>query len=140
MKLCCTFLFGILFPFLIPAQAVLLSGVVTDAYTKEPIPFANVYLPSEPSVGTSADFEGRYQMKFKKRPDSLAVSALGYGDFVEVYEGSKTMDFEMDAVTTTLSEVVVKASELEDPAYILFRKIVKNKPKNNRKYLPAYAC
>jgi len=140
MKFCFTVLFGILFSFWIPAQEVLLSGVITDAYTKAPVPFANVYLPSDPSVGTSADFEGRYHMKFNNPPDTLAVSALGYEDLQVVYEGLEKMDFEMEAVATTLSEVVVKATELEDPAYVLFRKIVKNKPKNNRKNLPAYAC
>ena len=48
----------------LPAQQIVVTGVVLDGHSKEPIPFANVYLKSDPSKGVSADFDGIFEITF----------------------------------------------------------------------------
>lgn len=121
------------------AQQVTITGVVLDAHSKDPIPFANVYLKSDPSTGVSADFDGIFEITFDSKPDILEASALGY-ELLEIpYAGQKELKIELPASSFDLAEVVVTASG-EDPAYEIMRRLVKNKKKNNRKEIPAYTC
>ncbi|MBK8567682.1 MAG: carboxypeptidase-like regulatory domain-containing protein [Saprospiraceae bacterium] len=53
------------------------KGVVTDAQTKEPLPFVNVAFVGTP-VGTTTDLDGSYSMDTKWGSDSLQISFVGY--------------------------------------------------------------
>lgn len=116
-----------------------IKGVVIDAHSEEPVPFANVYLQSDPSKGVSADFDGIFEITFDSRPDILEASALGYEPLTFNYEGENELTIKLNASSLNLAEVVVTADG-EDPAYGIMRNVIKNKPKNNRENFEAYSC
>lgn len=118
---------------------VTITGLIIDKHSKEPIPFANFYLQSNPTKGVSGDFDGNFEITFQTAPDILEASALGYETLVIKYEGKNYLKVEMEASALNLAEVVVTTSG-EDPAYGIMRKVIKNKQKNNRKNFDAYSC
>lgn len=61
------------------AQSIRIRGVVLDASTGEPIPFANGILQGTQS-GFSADSSGRFQFQISegRKRDTLLISAMGY--------------------------------------------------------------
>ena len=62
-------------PFLFYAQTVI-KGVVTDAETGEPLPFANVYTDKYHAVIT--DYEGKFRLEIPADAQAFQVSYLGY--------------------------------------------------------------
>lgn len=134
------FLFFCLSPFFLLGQ-VTITGVVVDAHSKESVPFANVYLQSNPTKGVAADFDGNFTINFESTPDILEVSALGYETLSVPYEGQSPMKIQLNSAATTLGVVeVVVDKDVEDPAYPILRKVIKNKPKNDRVNFEAYTC
>ncbi|RMG76194.1 MAG: carboxypeptidase-like regulatory domain-containing protein, partial [Bacteroidetes bacterium] len=124
----------------VSAQKTTLTGRVIDVHSKEPVPFANVYVKANPTDGVSADFDGNFVLPLDYQPDIIEVSALGYETLAWKYDGRATMNFELEPSSVNLSEVVVKGSRKEDPAYALFKKVVANKPKNNHEKIRAYGA
>jgi len=121
------------------SQTITLRGVVLDAHSKDPVPFANVYQKNNPTKGVSADFDGVFEITFQEKPDVLAASALGYGTLEFPYKGETELKIELSPSATNLVEVVVTASG-EDPAYPLMRKVVARKPYNNPLDKEYYHC
>ena len=52
-------------------------GHVTDADTKEAIPFVNILVRGT-NLGTLTDFDGNYSMEFRIPADSLRATLIGY--------------------------------------------------------------
>lgn len=121
------------------AQKTVITGVVIDEHSKDPVPFANVYLQSDPSQGVSSDFDGNFEISFDSPPDILESSALGYETLEIKYEGKNELKIQLAASALNLAEVVVTASG-EDPAYAIMRNVVKRKKYNNTAKLDAYGC
>lgn len=114
------------------------TGLVTDAQTGEPIPFASVALVGRRS-GTLTDEKGRYTLKVKVLSDSLAVSSMGYKALrqaIDPERPSQAVDFKLASAGNALQEVTVKAGE--NPAWRVLRQVRKNRSINDRKRLAAY--
>ncbi|WP_332369212.1 DUF5686 and carboxypeptidase-like regulatory domain-containing protein [Spirosoma telluris] len=114
------------------------TGLVTDAHTGEPIPFASVALVGRRS-GTLTDEKGRYTLKVKLLSDSLAVSSMGYKALRQAVDPERTtqaLDFKLMSAGTALQEVTVRAGE--NPAWRVLRQVRKNRSLNDRKRLAAY--
>ncbi|GAB4017593.1 DUF5686 and carboxypeptidase-like regulatory domain-containing protein [Spirosoma koreense] len=114
------------------------TGLVTDAHTGEPIPFASVALVGR-RVGVVTDEQGRYTLVAKILSDSLAVSSLGYKTLRRAIDPERTtqaVDFKLVSSGTALQEVTVKAGE--NPAWRVLRQLRKNRSINDRKRLSAY--
>ncbi len=64
------------------SQSLVISGRIFDAFTKNPLAGANVFL-NEKKIGTSTDAEGYFRLKiaFISMDDSLKISYMGYKDF-----------------------------------------------------------
>jgi CarboxypepD_reg-like domain len=58
-------------------QAQIQTGTVLDE-TESPVPYASVWLASNPKIGVQADIEGKFSLPVKTLPDTLVVSVLGY--------------------------------------------------------------
>lgn len=103
---------------------------MTDSQTGEGLPFANVYITGK-FQGTSTDLEGNYTLEVRLKTDSLSASSLGYATVTKVISRQifQTINFELQPESIGIREVVVSAGG--DPAEILFRKIVRAKPRNN---------
>ena len=54
-----------------------IRGIVTDAVTKEPLPFVNISFPGT-NIGCITDFNGEYYIETRMPGDSLMASYVGY--------------------------------------------------------------
>ena len=112
-----------------------IKGKVTDLTTSEPIPFATVFIKGT-GVGVSTDFNGEYEIRTVKDLDSLTAQYLGYlpkSKFINKQMTSLQINFQLDPNAHQLDEVVILPGE--NPAWVILRKIIKNKDKNNRSQL-----
>lgn len=116
------------------------TGLVTDAHTGEPVPFASVAVVGH-RAGTLTDEKGRYALTTKNLGDSLAVSSLGYATLrrgIDRERLSQAVDFKLAPVGNALQEVRVRAGE--NPAFRVLRQVRKNRLLNDRNRLSAYEC
>ena len=116
-----------------------ITGLVTDAKTGEPIPFASVALVGK-RVGTISDENGRYLLRSDVLTDSLAVTSMGYVNTRRAIDKDRiTQAIDVPLVMslgTALPEVVVRAGE--NPAFRVLRQVRKNRSLNDRSRLKAY--
>ena len=106
------------------------KGTITDAQTGEPLPFVNVAFVGK-NVGTTTDFNGKYQMDTKWGSDKVVASFMGY-EAVEkdVTQGqNNTVDFQLEPTQIKLQEVTVQAKKgryknKDNPAVELIKKAV----------------
>jgi len=133
------FIVALFIPLLGFAQVTKIRGVVTDASTGEAIPFANVFLIGT-TIGTTTNFDGEYYFETRERADSIATTYIGYEKQVKSIKKFQyqEINFQLNSGDFTLQEVVVVAGE--NPADMLFRKVIKNKENNTNKELSAWEC
>jgi len=138
-KFLLTFLVFVFVSFAGIAQVTKIRGKVTDAFSGEAIPFANVFLIGT-TIGTTTNFEGEYYFETRALVDSIATTYIGYQKQVKPIRKFQyqEINFELQSSDYTLQEVVVVAGE--NPADILFRKVIENKDKNTNKELSAWEC
>ncbi|MCC6540618.1 MAG: carboxypeptidase-like regulatory domain-containing protein [Flavobacteriales bacterium] len=119
-------------------QTTKVSGRVTDARTGEPIPFASIaYIDSR--IGASSDPDGHYVIETYYATDSIRVSTVGYvaRSYAVRKDKVQVIDIALQPSSFELAEVVIKPTE-ENPAFGILRRVIKNKPVNNRAKLAAY--
>ncbi len=130
------------FLFLLPlfsnGQTTKVEGTVTDAITGEVMPFVTVRFQNA-KVGTITDTLGKYSIESYYATDSLIFSFSGYLKVVEFVELDKeqVIDVMLPILTANYQEVVVKAPD-EFPSTILHKKVIANKPINNKEKLESY--
>ena len=131
-------LLGLLLAPLAWTQTTKVSGLVTDAKTGEPIPFASVAFVDS-RIGASTDMDGRYAIETYYATDSIRVSTVGYvaRSFAVKKDKVQAIDIALQPNSFELAEVVIKPTE-ENPAFGILRRVIKNKPVNNREKLEAY--
>lgn len=118
------------------SQQISVSGRVMDKNTNRGIPFAAVQFKGS-NVGTSTDSAGYYSFILNRFPsDTLTVHELGYPILnltVSRLLRRQTINFSLSSPGIAMSEYVVHGGV--NPALILLRKIIRNKPKNDPDYL-----
>ncbi|HKL02267.1 MAG TPA: carboxypeptidase-like regulatory domain-containing protein, partial [Cryomorphaceae bacterium] len=121
------------------AQKTIVSGKVYDSETKEPLPFVNVAF-KDSKIGTTTDIEGSYRIETYYASDSIVASFVGYipNAYKVKRDESQKIDIYLSPGSFSLSEVVVNAQDFENPAHVILKKIIQNKPINNRAKLDAY--
>lgn len=114
------------------AQSI--TGIVTDAKTGEPIPFANVRF--EKGGGGQTDTDGKFSIPFKA--GRIYVSIIGYDtkNFKVSQPGHHIV--KLDPTDLSLNEAVVtgrkdKYSRKNNPAVELMRKVIAAKKNSNLK-------
>lgn len=132
----CILFFLFILPPVVIAQTVV-TGKVTDAYSGDPIPFANIIFRGT-TVGTTSDFDGNFSVKATVPVDSLVVSYMGYTTRTKKVEQgvSQVINFQLEEEVTALQEIVFDAGE--NPAFGILRNVVKNKAQNDKRKLSAY--
>ncbi|MEX2485510.1 MAG: DUF5686 family protein [Brumimicrobium sp.] len=120
------------------AQRTGVSGRVIEDESGEPIPFADVFF-QDSKIGTETDLDGKYKIESYYATDSLIVRASGYSPQVVaiVKDQAQIINFRMEPVTQDMDEVIIRAPD-EKPSTVLYNRIVKNKPINNKEKLGAY--
>lgn len=137
MKKRIVFLFFTL-PLFVFAQKTVVRGVVRDKLSHEALPFVNIKF-QDTKVGAISDTSGKYHLESYYATDSLVVTFVGYQTktvFVELGK-TQTIDIELETGMGQLNSVTVYAPD-ELPSTRLFKKVIKNKPINNRERLDAY--
>jgi len=111
-------------------NTITITGTVTDAETGEPLPYVNIYVAGK-YHGTSSGFDGTYKLEVRAKTDSIGASAIGYITIVRKIsqQQQQKIDFALQPESFNLNEVVVDAGE--NPADILFKKMVDAKANNN---------
>jgi len=115
------------------SQTTKIMGTVIDAATKDPMPFVNVYFAGS-GVQTTTDFDGKFSIETKLAKDSLAAQYMGYNTAKKAVVKNKFqyIDFELTAKSFELTEAVILPGE--NPAEVLLKKVIFNKPVNNREF------
>lgn len=83
------------------------SGVVVDADTRDPIPYANITIKDK-TIGGTTDLDGRFSLAIPEGAKALVVNYIGY-DSQEVGISNSYMEIPMNASVLYLEGVVVTA-------------------------------
>lgn len=121
------------------AQLRIVRGTVRDINTNERIPFASLRFTGT-NTGTVTNASGEYTFSVPRYPsDSLTVNTLGFEVMtlpVNLALDSQTVDFLVSRVGYSLATFTIHAGV--NPALIILKKIIRNKPKNNNDKLDSY--
>jgi hypothetical protein len=131
-------LFMLVFSLGLFAQQTAVRGKVIEAATGQPMPFASVFF-QDAKIGTETDLDGNYSLESYYATDSLIVRASGFAQQTVsvVKDQAQIINFRLEPVTQEVDEVVIKAPD-EKPSTILHKRLVRNKPVNNKEKLGAY--
>ncbi len=129
-----------LFAFQASAQQTVVTGVVTDATDKDPIPYATVLFKGT-EIMTRTDADGKYTISTSEKYDQLQISYVGYKTaFVAIQPGvTQTMNIKLQSESQSLTEVTITSNKRpayrnkNNPAVELIRKVIENKAKNQNK-------
>jgi hypothetical protein len=116
------------------AQVRVIKGLVKDAHSDERIPFASVvFLKS--GKGKLTDSSGSFMFQLNEWPvDTLEISSVGYQDkriIMKAPTGKDTLFLTILLDRGKIKEGAVVKTKI-NRGLMLWRKVVKNKPKNDR--------
>lgn len=114
------------------AQNKLLKGQVRDSHSEEPIPFASIRF-QKTTIGELTDSAGQFILKLDVWPsDSLEITCVGYQPVtLSIDRKLDTLSFEINLERGTFNEGVRVKTKV-NKGLLLWRKIVQNKPRNDR--------
>ncbi len=84
----------------------LLKGIVFDASTGEPMPFAQIRFPSNPNIGTVTDADGKFEVNVPRGEYYATASYVGYQP-MQLQITAPYLKFFLQADQLELEEVVV---------------------------------
>ncbi len=119
------------------AQTTTVTGVVTDARTKEKLPYVSVAVPRA-AVGTTTDENGRYTLQIPAPYTAVVFSYLGYQAVTRTVVAGQRQELSVQLATSAavLDEVVVEAKKppryrnKDNPAVELIRQVIEHKAQN----------
>lgn len=114
------------------------SGTVTDATTGEPLPFVNISFKGK-NIGTTTDFDGKYQISTQWASETLMASFVGY-EIIEkpvVLGDNQTIDFQLLSSTEELEtfefvEEKKRYRNKNNPAVELIKNVISHKDQNRK--------
>ena len=114
------------------SQRKILAGVLKDAHSDEPVPFASLQFVNS-TVGKLSDSSGKFEFNLSQWPsDTLEITCVGYQPyklFIPAGRDSLTVNIVMERGTFNEgARVKVKVNK----GLFLWRKIVQNKSRNNK--------
>ena len=126
------------FPLVVLSQQTVITGVVTDASTNEKLPYVSVrFLDSK--IGTLTDSVGRFKLETYYATDSLRFSLSGFVSQTIRIKKDETQEvtIQLGILTDDLAEIVILTPD-EFPSTKLHKRMVANKPINNKEKLNSY--
>ena len=115
-----------------------IKGIVLDAKTKEPLPFVNVTFKGA-NVGTTTDFDGKYNLETQWAKPTLSASFVGYKTLYKtvVIGKSQTINFFLKNDAVEMETFIVKADKRRyknkgNPAVALIKKVIEHKDDNRK--------
>jgi len=107
-----------------------LKGLIKDSDGK-PIPFSTVYI-KEVSYGTSANMEGKFELKLPAGKYTCTFQCMGYKPVIQnivIDKNAQDLHIVLPAMAYDLNEVVI-TSNGEDPAYKIMRNVISKAPEH----------
>ncbi|MCE2681821.1 MAG: DUF5686 and carboxypeptidase regulatory-like domain-containing protein [Cryomorphaceae bacterium] len=129
----------LLFPVqIILAQQTKVQGIVSDQLTGEPMAFVKVFF-LDSKIGTFTDSTGHYSIETYYATDSLRFVFTGYLSVTKkvTKDVAQEISVVLPVLTADIEEVVARAPD-ELPSTRLHKRVVANKPINNKEKLSAY--
>lgn len=116
----------------VSGQTKIISGVVKDSHSEEPVPFASVLFKNS-RVGMLTDSAGGFIFHLNELPsDTLMITCVGYQPYIYIIDNTRDSvlaNIEMERGTFNTGVVLrIKVNK----GLLLWRKIVKHKPLNDR--------
>ena len=120
------------------SQVTVVSGLITDKSTGDPLPFVSVVFEGI-GIGSMSDTNGHYSIQTKKQSAAVLFSSMGYGGkSIKVEVGvSQTLDVQLKSKYYDLAEVIIRPGE--NPAWEILRRTIARKSQNNPEQKDAYA-
>lgn len=129
----------------VKAQFTVVKGVITDAETREPLPFVNIVAEGGKGIGTTTDFSGQFVLQSINGFTKIRIQYLGYKSETRVVISGKSqvINIQLKKEAKELKEVTVKAGRRkyknkENPAVDLIKLVIDHKKYNRREELAAY--
>ena len=123
---------AISFTSLTNGQQKIIFGVAKDSHSDEPVPFASVSFKNS-AIGKLTDSAGTFVFYLDKWPsDTLEITCVGYQPFFFIIDKSKDSIQADIAMERGTFNVGVRVKVKVNKGLLVWRKIVKNKPKNDR--------
>lgn len=115
------------------AQSKRISGTVKDSHSEEPVPFASVSFQNT-TIGKLTDSAGYFSFYFDKWPatDSLLITCVGYQRLTLYIDKSKDSILANLLLERGTFNEGVKVKTKVNKGLFLWKKIVQNKPRNDR--------
>ncbi len=119
------------------AQLTKVSGTVTDAKTKQTLPFVNVSFVNS-TIGITSSEDGEYVLQSTEPYSQLKVTYEGYKTVIIAIEPGKeqVVNIRLSPESQQLNEVIIKSGKKpkyrnkDNPAVELIRQVIANKEKN----------
>ncbi len=143
-----TFAFRFIISLLVPvifysfsfSQTTKITGKISDAETKNPLPFVNIAFKNS-KIGTTSNMDGNFLLETYYPSDSIVASSVGYQTMAKKIKKDvpQVINFEMKTGSIELAEIVIKADKkAENPAHPIMRGVIEHKNANNREKLTSY--
>ena len=100
-----------------------ISGVVTDASSGNPIAGANVVVEGG-EIGSAADEDGAYTLNDVQIGSGIIVSAIGYEDLT-LFADTETLNFELTPSVVQMTELEVLASRASEKTAVAYTDVTK---------------
>ncbi|MEP6675893.1 MAG: DUF5686 family protein, partial [Ferruginibacter sp.] len=123
----------LLLSFSAASQRVYVTGLVKDLQNDEPVPFASVqFLKS--GIGTLSDSAGNFSFYINEfSPDSLLVSSVGFKRFATFIKTPRdTVRILAYLEKGNFSNEVIVKAKVGNKGLLIWKRIVKHKPENDR--------
>jgi hypothetical protein len=125
------------------AQTTTVSGTITDARNKQPLPLVVVSFAGS-TISVNTDDDGKFVLTSTQPYSRIKASFLGYKDAnVTITPGKEQiLDIRLVPESTQLNEVVVKSGKKpkyrnkDNPAVELIKMVIQNKEKNRPESYP----
>lgn len=134
-----SFIFFLVINLSTEGQSTKIRGKVTDAQTKELLPFVNIFLKGT-NQRTITDYNGEFYIETRMPVDTLVVTYMGYKrqKYYVKKNQYQEINIELENDTYVLREVVIHPTE--NPAHRIIRNIIAHKKKNNPDKLTGYSA
>ena len=114
------------------AQKKIISGTVKDTHSEERVPFASVSFRNT-TIGKLTDSSGFFSFVLNQWPaDTLEITSVGYQPYTYIINRNKDSITAIIMLERGTFNDGVKVKVKVNKGLLLWRKIVKNKPENDR--------
>ena len=115
---------------IVAQNPIVFKGKIIDIDTKEPIGFANIWIPNT-QIGCISQLDGTFVLDVRKPTDTVMVTAIGYKDFMILGKNipKDTLLIKMVQAAYQLDVLVIKPGK--NPAIPIVKTAIDNR-RNNR--------